>query len=60
MVYTIRVQWIVLGKHGYLPRNKWYRNIQANSILEASKIALDNHKTCICPSVSCAWPNWPQ
>jgi len=58
--YTVYVQWMVIGKRAYLRRTKSYRNIKANGIVEASNIALEYHKDCICPSVSMVWPNWPQ
>ena len=60
MTYTATVSWMVRGKRDYLRRVQTVRNIAADSITEASHIALSQVKNQICPSVSSIWYDWPQ
>lgn len=65
MLYTVYVQWFVIGKRGnYLRRVKRYCNIRATGMIEAGDIALSYHMPYYnegtYPSVSMVWSNWPQ
>ena len=60
MIYTATVSYLVSSKRDYLRRVKTVRNIAADSITEASHIALSQVKNQICPAVSSIWYDWPQ
>lgn len=58
-LYDILVCWYTgYGKARLTPHSKWHRGVAANSLTEASNIALSHHADKIMPAVSMCWPQW--
>lgn len=58
--YDILVVWMEWWRGNYVHRSRWVRGVRATTLTEASNKALVQFADRICPSVSMAWPQWPE
>lgn len=59
---AVLVQWMVWlpRSRSYGQRRQWHRSIEAPTLTQACRAAVAQHAGTICPSVSAAWPIFPQ
>lgn len=59
-LYDVLVVWLEWRRRDYVRRQQWVRGIPARTLTEASTKALVGFADRIYPSVSMAWPRWPE
>lgn len=60
-VYDVNVIWLRVSSRGRYSRgHRWHRGVVAASLGDAERAVLAHHTDKINPSVSLAWPVWPQ
>ena len=59
MTFDVLIHWYTgYEKARLTSHSKWYRNMNADSLIEACQKALANHADQISPAVSMCWPTY--